>query len=68
MILRPAQLSERIWINKEKIMVNTSRKLMLAIVVAFLTIAGSTSYAAPGKSKGVGGWEPSADHREYVVI
>jgi len=49
-------------------MVNTSRKLVLAVVVAFLTIAGSASYAAPGKSKGAGGWEPSADHREFVVI
>jgi hypothetical protein len=54
--------------NKEKIMINVPSKLMLAAIFASLTIVGSVSYAAPGKSKGAGGWEPSADHLESVVI
>ena len=49
-------------------MINIPSKLMLAAIVACLTIVSSASYAAPGKSKGAGGWEPSADHLESVVI
>ena len=49
-------------------MTNVPSKLILAAIVASLTIIGSMSYAAPGKSQGVGGWEPSADHVESVVI
>jgi len=33
-----------------------------------LSVVGSVSSAAPGKSNGVGGWEPSADQRENIVI
>ena len=41
---------------------------MAASAVVCLTIVGSASYAAPGSSNGSGGWEPSADHQESVVI
>lgn len=41
---------------------------MSGFIAASLAIAGSVSYAAPGGSKGAGGWEPSADHMESVVI
>lgn len=43
-------------------------KLMLTVIAVTLSIAGSVSSAAPGKNNGIGGWEPSADHREYIVI
>jgi hypothetical protein len=49
-------------------MINVPSKLMLAAIFASVTVAGSVSYAAPGGSKGAGGWEPSADHLESVVI
>jgi hypothetical protein len=48
--------------------VNPLIKLTVAAAAAWLTLAGSTSYAAPGQSKGAGGWEPSADHMESIVI
>jgi hypothetical protein len=49
-------------------MSNVLTQVMVAAAVACLTIIGSASYAAPGNSKGSGGWEPSADHQESVVI
>ena len=49
-------------------MINVQRKLVFAAIVACLTTVSSVSYAAPGGSKGTGGWEPSADHLESAVI
>jgi len=43
-------------------------KLALSVMIASVTVAASLASAAPGKSKGAGGWEPSADHMESVVI
>lgn len=44
------------------------RKLVSIVAMATITIAPSLAGAAPGGSKGAGGWEPSADHMESVVI
>lgn len=44
------------------------RNLSLSVVVLLIVSLGSATYGAPGKSKGKGGWEPSADHLESVVI
>ena len=44
-----------------------NRPLVL-LLTAVMMAATSTGYAAPGKSAGAGGWEPSADHVESVVI
>jgi hypothetical protein len=41
---------------------------ILAGVILSTTVAVTSSFAAPGKSNGQGGWEPSADHLESVVI
>lgn len=49
-------------------MTDVLSKLILSATVACLAILGSAAYAAPGGSKGAGGWEPSADHQEWVVI
>ena len=46
----------------------SNRKLVLAALAASLTFVGSQALAAPSKSQGAGGWEPSADHLESVVI
>lgn len=45
-----------------------NRKLVLNALVASVMVVGSQALAGPGKSKGAGGWEPSADHLESVVI
>ena len=45
----------------------TNRSFFL-LLVAVMMAAASTAYAAPGTSTGAGGWEPSADHVESVVI
>lgn len=52
----------------EKTMINVSRKLMLAVMAVTISMASSVNNAAPGNSNGAGGWEPSADHQENVVI
>jgi hypothetical protein len=49
-------------------MINVSRVLIITSIVFTLGIAGSFANAAPGKSNGVGGWEPSADQVENIVI
>ena len=49
-------------------MINVSRVLIITSIAFTLIIAGSLANAAPGKSNGVGGWEPSADQRENIVI
>jgi hypothetical protein len=54
--------------NQEKKMTDVLSKMMLAAAVFCLTLFGAGSYAAPGGSQGSGGWEPSADHQEWVVI
>ena len=50
------------------IMINASTKIILAAAAVTLSLAGSVSNAAPGTSNGAGGWEPSADHQENIVI
>jgi len=42
--------------------------VVLPIVAILLVTVGGLSNAAPGKSRGNGGWEPSADHAEFVLI
>ena len=49
-------------------MFNISKTLVLATMAVTLSVAGSVSNASPGKSKGHGGWESSADHDESVVV
>ena len=49
-------------------MINLSSKIILTILVSSLGLAASVSNAAPGKSNGAGGWEPSADQQENIVI
>ena len=49
-------------------MINVSTKIILAAIAVTLSVAGSVSSAAPGNSNGAGGWEPSADHQENIVI
>ena len=44
------------------------RHLSLSVVALLIVSLGSATYGAPGKSEGTGGWEPSADHLESVVI
>ena len=49
-------------------MINLSKVLMIAAVSVFLSITTTLSNAGPGKSNGVGGWEPSADQKETIVV
>jgi hypothetical protein len=49
-------------------MINVSRVLMIAAVSVSLGIAATLSNAGPGKSNGIGGWEPSADQKEAIVV
>ncbi len=44
------------------------RKLVVAALTASMAIVASQAIGAPGKSQGAGGFEPSADHVESVVI
>ena len=41
---------------------------LLGGLIAALTAVAFVTQAAPGKSQGSGGWEPSADHLESVVV
>ena len=54
--------------GKEKIMHTIPSKLMLAVVFVTLFVAGTVSYAGPGKSQSGNGWELSANHVETVAI
>ena len=49
-------------------MISVSRVLITSSIIFTLGIAGSLANAAPGKSNGVGGWEPSADQKENIVV
>ena len=44
------------------------RKIVVAALTMSMAVAVSQGIAAPGKSQGAGGFEPSADHAESVVI
>ena len=46
----------------------SKRKLVVVALTVSMAVAVSQGIAAPGKSQGAGGFEPSADHAESVVI